>query len=144
MNQANKKVNVVIKPFSQTDTNHNEKIDRKVMIEDRVGRSRLDHQDKRVIKEILVQRGQKEIPVFENKKVILVLRVHKVHKVQRVILPSGSSSVGLSTALLLDESQVMIGNLDMKVIRRLTSLTQQMRHTVPTNGMLIQKQYFEN
>ena len=91
-----------------------------------------------------MQRGQKEIPVFENKKVILVLRVHKVHKVQRVVLPSGSSSVSLSTALLLDESQAMIGNLDMKVIRRLTSLTQQMRHTVPTNGMLIQKQYFEN
>ena len=142
MNQANKKVNVVIKPFSQTDTNHNEKINRtllqkyiiiyiwehlmvivtleqiwKVMIEDRVGRSRLDYQEKRVIKEILVHRGQKEIPVFKNKKVILVLRVHKVHKVQRVILPSGSSSVGLSTALLLDESQAMIGNLDMKVIR---------------------------
>ena len=87
------------------------------MIEDRVGRSRLDYQDKRVIKEILVHKGQKEIPVFKNKKVILVLRVHKVHKVQRVILPSGSSSVGLSTALLLDESQAMIGNLDMKVIR---------------------------
>ena len=40
-----------------------------------------------------------------------------MHKVQRVILPSGSSSEGLSTALLLDESQAMIGNLDMKVIR---------------------------
>lgn len=87
------------------------------MIEDRVGRSRLDHQDKRVIKEILVHRGQKEIPLSKNKKVILMLRVHKVHKVQRVILSSGSSSVGLSTALLLDESQTMIGNLDMKVIR---------------------------
>ena len=47
----------------------------------------------------------------------MVLRVHKVHKVQRVILPSGSSSVGLSTALLLDESRAMIGNLDMKVTR---------------------------
>ena len=42
------------------------------MIKDRVGMSRLDHQDKRVIKEILVHRGQKEIPVFKNKKVILV------------------------------------------------------------------------
>lgn len=31
MNQANKKVNVVIKPFSQTDTNHNEKIDRTLL-----------------------------------------------------------------------------------------------------------------
>ena len=40
-----------------------------------------------------------------------------MHKVQRVILPSSSSSVGLSTALLLDESRAMIGNLDMKVTR---------------------------
>lgn len=31
MNQANKKVNVVIKPFSQTDTNHNEKINRTLL-----------------------------------------------------------------------------------------------------------------